>query len=153
MKVHHIAHYEYGIRPHSEMREKEFPTQFCEEWRRDHWYFGGAAWARPITANDVLAAAVIKKILSNMIKKILALKEYWSLINEISDYLREDHDTITTKINGVEYVVYKRLNPDYVEFLNNETKEVTFVDIIDEPTEVSSLLVQSAVNEIRYRKG
>lgn len=48
-------------------------------------------------------------------KKILALKEYWSLINE--------------------------------------TKEVTFVDIIDEPTEVSSLLVQSAVNEIRYRKG
>lgn len=86
-------------------------------------------------------------------KKILALKEYWSLINEISDYLRKDHDTITTKINGVEYVVYKRLNPDYVEFLNNETKEVTFVDIIDEPTEVSSLLVQSAVNEIRYRKG
>lgn len=86
-------------------------------------------------------------------KKILALKEYWSLINEISDYLREDHDTITMKINGVEYVVYKRLNPDYVEFLNNETKEVTFVDIIDEPTEVSSLLVQSAVNEIRYRKG
>lgn len=86
-------------------------------------------------------------------KKILALKEYWSLINEISDCLREDHDTITTKINGVEYVVYKRLNPDYVEFLNNETKEVTFVDIIDEPTEVSSLLVQSAVNEIRYRKG
>lgn len=86
-------------------------------------------------------------------KKILALKEYWSLINETSDYLREDHDTITTKINGVEYVVYKRLNPDYVEFLNNETKEVTFVDIIDEPTEVSSLLVQSAVNEIRYRKG
>lgn len=88
-----------------------------------------------------------------MIKKILALKEYWSLINEISDYLREDHDTITTKINGAEYVVYKRLNPDYVEFLNNETKEVTFVDIIDEPTETSSLLVQSAVNEIRYRKG
>lgn len=86
-------------------------------------------------------------------KKILALKEYWSLINEISDYLREDHDTITTKIDGVEYVVYKRLNPDHVEFLNNETKEVTFVDIIDEPTEVSSLLVQSAVNEIRYRKG
>lgn len=61
MKVHHVAHYEYGSRPHSEMREKEF--------------------------------------------------------------------------------------------LNNETKEVTFVDIIDEPTEVSSLLVQSAVNEIRYRKG
>lgn len=88
-----------------------------------------------------------------MIKKILALKEYWSLINEISDYLRQDHDTITTKINGVEYVVYKRLNPDYVEFLNNETKEVTFVDIIDELSEVSSLLVQSAVNEIRYRKG
>lgn len=82
-------------------------------------------------------------------KKILVLKEYWSLINEISDYLREDHDTI----NGVEYVVYKLLNPDYVEFLNNETKEVTFVDIIDEPTEVSSLLVQSSVNEIRYRKG
>lgn len=86
-------------------------------------------------------------------KKILALKEYWSLINEISDYLREDHDTITTKINGVEYVVYKRLNPDYVEFMNNETKEVTYVDIIDEPTETSSLLVQSAVNEIKYRKG
>lgn len=86
-------------------------------------------------------------------KKILALKEYWSLINEISDYLREYHDTITTKINGVEYVVYKRLNPDYVEFMNNETKEVTYVDIIDEPTETSSLLVQSAVNEIRYRKG
>ena len=86
-------------------------------------------------------------------KKILALKEYWSLINEISDYLREDHDTITTKINGVEYVVYKRLNPDYVEFMNNGTKEVTYVDIIDEPTETSSLLVQSAVNEIRYRKG
>lgn len=86
-------------------------------------------------------------------KKILALKEYWSLINEISDYLREAHDTITTKINGVEYVVYKRLNPDYVEFMNNETKEVTYVDIIDEPTETSSLLVQSAVNEIRYRKG
>lgn len=86
-------------------------------------------------------------------KKILTLKEYWRLINEISDYLREDHYTITTKINGVEYVVYKRLNPDYVEFLNNETKEVTFVDIIDDPTEVSSLLVQSAVNEIRYRKG
>ena len=53
----------------------------------------------------------------------------------------------------MEYVVYKRLNQDYVEFLNNETKEVTFVDIIDDPTEVSSLLVQSAVNEIRYRKG
>lgn len=84
-------------------------------------------------------------------KKILALKEYWSLINEISDYLR-DHDTITTKISGVEYVVYKRLNPDYVEFLNNETKEVTFVDIIDEPTEVSSLLVQSAVNEINNKQ-
>lgn len=37
MKVHHIAHYEYGRRPHSEMREKEFPTRweaekFCEEW-------------------------------------------------------------------------------------------------------------------------
>lgn len=59
---------------HSEMREKEFPTRweaekFCEEWRKEHWYFGGAAWAesitepRPITANDVLAAAVIKKIL------------------------------------------------------------------------------------------
>ena len=74
MKVHHVAHYEYGSRPHSEMREKEFPTRweaekFCEEWRREHWYFGGAAWAesitepRPITANDVLAAAVIKKIL------------------------------------------------------------------------------------------
>lgn len=86
-------------------------------------------------------------------KKILALKEYWSLINEISDYLREDHDTITTKINGVEYVVYKRLNPNYVEFLNNGTKEVTSVDITDGPTGVSSLLVQSAVNEIRYRKG
>lgn len=85
-------------------------------------------------------------------KKILALKEYWSLVNEISDYLR-DHDTITTIINGVEYAAYKRLNSDYVEFLNNETKEVTFIDIIDEPTEVSSLLVQSAVNEIRYRKG
>lgn len=47
MKVHHVAHYEYGSRPHSEMREKEFPTRweaekFCEEWRRDHWYFGGA---------------------------------------------------------------------------------------------------------------
>ena len=83
-------------------------------------------------------------------KKILALKEYWSLVNEISDYLR-DYDFITTKINGVEYVVYKRLNSDYVEFLNNETKEVTFVDIIDEPTEVSSLLVQSAVNEIHVR--
>ena len=86
-------------------------------------------------------------------KKISALKEYWSLINEISDYLREDHDTITTKINGVEYIVYKRLNPDYVEFLNNETEEVTFVDITDEPAEVSSLSVQSAVNGIRYRKG
>ena len=57
-----------------------------------------------------------------MIKKILALKEYWSLVNEISDYLR-DHDTITTKINGVEYGAYKRLNSYYVEFLNNETKE------------------------------
>jgi hypothetical protein len=39
MKVHHIAHYEYGRRPHSEMREKEFPTRweaekFCEEWSR-----------------------------------------------------------------------------------------------------------------------
>ena len=22
MKVHHVAHYEYGSRPHSEMREK-----------------------------------------------------------------------------------------------------------------------------------
>lgn len=86
-------------------------------------------------------------------KKILTLKEYWRLINEISDCLREDHDTITTKINGVEYIVYKRLNPDYVEFLDNGTEEVTFVDIIDEPTGVSSLLVQSAVNEIRYRKG
>ena len=81
-------------------------------------------------------------------KKILALKEYWSLVNEISDYLR-GHDTITTIINGVEYAAYKRLNSDYVEFLNNETKEVTFIDIIDEPTEVSSLLVQSAVKEIR----
>ena len=85
-------------------------------------------------------------------KKILDLKEYWSLVNEISDYLR-DHESITTKINGVEYVVYKRLNLDYVEFMNNETKEVTFVDIIDEPTEVSRLFVQSALNEIRYRKG
>lgn len=84
-------------------------------------------------------------------KKILALKEYWSLVNEISDYLR-DHDTIITIINGVEYAAYKRLNSDYVEFLNNETKEVTFVDIIDEPTEVSSLLVQSAVNEIEMVK-
>lgn len=74
MKVHHIAHYEYGSIPHSEMREKEFPTRwesekFCEEWRKEHWYFVGAAWSesitepRPITANDVLAAAVIKKIL------------------------------------------------------------------------------------------
>lgn len=74
MKVHHIAHYEYGSRPHSEMREKEFPTRW-EALRsfvrngKEHWYFGGAAWAesitepRPITANDVLAAAVIKKIL------------------------------------------------------------------------------------------
>lgn len=87
-----------------------------------------------------------------MMKKILALKEYWRLFNEISDYLREDHDTITTKINGVEYIVYKRLNTDYVEFLNNETNEVTFVDIIDEPTDVSSLLVQSAVNEIEMVK-
>lgn len=87
-----------------------------------------------------------------MMKKILTLKEYWRLFNEISDYLREDHDAITTKINGVEYIVYKRLNPDYVEFLNNETKEVTFVDIIDEPTEVSSLLVQSTVNEIEMVK-
>ena len=43
-------------------------------------------------------------------------------------------------------------NNDYVEFLNNETKEVTFVDIIDEPTEVSSLLVQSAVNEINNKQ-
>ena len=48
MKVHHVAHYEYGRRPHSEMREKEFPTRweaekFCEEWQRDHWCFGGAA--------------------------------------------------------------------------------------------------------------
>lgn len=85
-------------------------------------------------------------------KKILTLKEYWRLINEISDYLREDHDTITTKIKGVEYVVYKRLNQDYVEFLNNETKEVTFVDIIDEPTEVSILLVQSAANEINNKQ-
>lgn len=87
-------------------------------------------------------------------KKILALKEYWSLVNEISDYLR-DHDTFTTIINGVEYAAYKRLNSDYVEFLNNETKEVTFIDIIDEPTEVSSLLVQSAVNSgrmLRRRK-
>lgn len=64
-------------------------------------------------------------------KKILALKEYWSLISEISDYLREDHDTITAEISGVEYVVYKRLNPDYVEFPDSETKEVTFVDITD----------------------
>ena len=87
-----------------------------------------------------------------MIKKILALKEYWSLVNEISDCLREDHDTITTKINGVEYVVYKRLNSDYVEFLNSETKEVTFVDITDEPADVSSLLVQSAVNGINNKQ-
>lgn len=28
MKVHHVAHYEYGSRPHSEMREKEFPTRW-----------------------------------------------------------------------------------------------------------------------------
>ena len=55
-------------------------------------------------------------------KKILALNEYWSLVNEISDYLI-GHDTITTIINGVEYAAYKRLNSDYVEFLNNETKE------------------------------
>lgn len=31
MKVHHIAHYEYGRRPHSEMREKEFPTRWEAE--------------------------------------------------------------------------------------------------------------------------
>lgn len=72
MKVHHVAHYEYGRRPHSEMREKEFPTRweaekFCEEWQRDNWYFGGAAWveskAEPklITAHNVLAAALIRK--------------------------------------------------------------------------------------------
>lgn len=46
MKVHHIAHYEYGRRPHSEMRKKEFPTRweaekFCEEWRKEHYCFGG----------------------------------------------------------------------------------------------------------------
>lgn len=72
MKVHHVAHYEYGRRPHSEMREKEFPTRweaekFCEEWQRDNWYFGGAAWVeskaetKPITAHNVLAAALIRK--------------------------------------------------------------------------------------------
>ena len=72
MKVHHIAHYEYGRRPHSEMRENEFPTRweaekFCEEWQRDHWCFGGAAWVeskvepKPITADNVLAAALIRK--------------------------------------------------------------------------------------------
>lgn len=72
MKVHHVAHYEYGRRPHSEMREKEFPTRweaekFCEEWQRDNLYFGGAAWVeskaepKPITAHNVLAAALIRK--------------------------------------------------------------------------------------------
>lgn len=72
MKVHHVAHYEYGRRPHSKMREKEFPTRweaekFCEEWQRDNWYFGGAAWVeskaepKPITAHNVLAAALIRK--------------------------------------------------------------------------------------------
>lgn len=72
MKVHHVAHYEYGRRPHSEMREKEFPTRweaekFCEEWQRDNWYFGGAARVeskaepKPITAHNVLAAALIRK--------------------------------------------------------------------------------------------
>ena len=72
MKVHHVAHYEYGRKPHSEMREKEFPTRweaekFCEEWQRDHWCFGGAAWVeskaepKPITAHNVLAAALIRK--------------------------------------------------------------------------------------------
>ena len=72
MKVHHVAHYEYGRRPHSEMREKEFPTRweaekFCEEWQRDNWYFGGAACVeskaepKPITAHNVLAAALIRK--------------------------------------------------------------------------------------------
>lgn len=72
MKVHHVAHYEYGRRPHSEMIEKEFPTRweaekFCEEWQRDNWYFGGAAWVeskaepKPITAHNVLAAALIRK--------------------------------------------------------------------------------------------
>lgn len=72
MKVHHVAHYEYGRRPNSEMREKEFPTRweaekFCEEWQRDNWYFGGAAWVeskaepKPITAHNVLAAALIRK--------------------------------------------------------------------------------------------
>lgn len=33
-----------------------------------------------------------------------------------------------------------------------QKKEVTFVDIIDEPTEFSSLLVQSAVNEINNKQ-
>ncbi len=72
MKVHHVAHYEYGRRPHSEMREKEFSTRweaekFCEEWQRDNWCFGGAAWVeskadpKPITADNVLAAALIRK--------------------------------------------------------------------------------------------
>lgn len=72
MKVHHVAHYEYGRRPHSEMREKEFPTRweagkFCGEWQRGNWYFGGAAWVeskaepKPITAHNVLAAALIRK--------------------------------------------------------------------------------------------
>lgn len=72
MKVHHVAHYEYGRRPHSEMGEKEFPARweaekFCEEWQRDNWYFGGAAWVeskaepKPITAHNVLAAALIRK--------------------------------------------------------------------------------------------
>lgn len=60
--------------------------------------------------------------------------------------------SVIRQTDGVEYIVYKRLNPDYVEFLDNETKEVTFADIIDEPTEVSSLLVQSAVNEINNKQ-
>ena len=87
--------------------------------------------------------------LLDMKQKTLSLKEYWSLVNEISDYLRDYEDTITTNIKGVEYVIYKHLNSDCLEFLNNETKEVTCVDIIDEPTESSSLLVLSAVNEIK----
>lgn len=37
MKVHHVAHYEYGSRPHSEMREKEFPTSSYTLFNSDRY--------------------------------------------------------------------------------------------------------------------
>lgn len=39
MKVHHIAHYEYGRRPHSEMREKEFPTRWEAEKNGENFIY------------------------------------------------------------------------------------------------------------------